>query len=138
LLLNKSHQTLLNTFNQGTMSQLKDVIEIYNNPVLLAQFLSSKKDQDHIENGNPSRGSKSNTSGSISSILLNPLLEFQQDTIHKLQNEIDSYKSSFDKLLIQNNEMGIKLEQLKKSLELEVSFIFFNALKINVALLIFF
>ena len=120
--MSKSHQTLLNTFNQTTMSQLKDVIEIYNNPLLLAQFLNSKKDQDHLESLNITRGPKSSASCSISSILLNPLLEFQQDTIQKLRNEIDSYKSSYDKLFIQHNEMGIKLEQFKKSLELEVKF----------------
>ena len=131
LLLSKSQQTLLNTFNQSTMSQLKDVIEIYNNPLLLAQFLNAKKDQDQLENVNASRVTKSNSSGSISSILLSPLLEFQQETIQKLQNEIDSYKSSYGKLLIQHNEMGIKLEQLNKKLELEVKSYIVNYILIN-------
>jgi hypothetical protein len=122
LLSTKAQQTLLNTFNQNTMSQLKEVIEIYNNPLLLSQLISTKREHGiaSCATAEPELNkSQTKQSGSISHALLGPIFEYQQETLQKLQNEIQFYKSSCEKMLVQYNEMGIKSEQCQRSLELE-------------------
>ena len=92
-------------------------MQIYNNPAILSQFLtSSSKQTDTVE----TFAANSNGLNSLSSLLLTPLFEFQQDTLKKQQNEIDYYKKAYEKLLVQHNEMGMKLEKCQKSLILEV------------------
>ena len=118
--MTKSQQTLLNTFNQNTVNQFKDVIEIYNNPLLLSQLMASNKSQEQTENLTAGRSAKQNNSNPIASILFGPLYEFQQETLQKQQNEIEFYKKSYNKILVQCNEMSMKLEKCQKSLELEV------------------
>ena len=125
LLLTKSQQTLLNTFNQNTVDQFKDVIEIYNNPLLLSQLMSTKRDQGQSADKTATGSAPKSNGGSnqISSILLNPLFEFQQETLRTQQDDIESYKNAYNKLLVKCNEISLKLESCQRNLELEVKFL---------------
>jgi hypothetical protein len=78
---------------------------------------ANQKEQFQIDDAvNPI---KSNT---LSSLVLGPVFEYQQEIIIKQQNEIESLKSSYNQLLCKYNEMGIEFEECKRSLNLKVFF----------------
>lgn len=124
--MSKSQQNLLNNFNSNA-NQFKDLTQIYNNPVLLSQLMSANKDANQKEQFqiddavNPIKSNGMNDNA-LSSLMLGPVFEYQQEMIIKQQNEIESLKSSYNQLLCKYNEMGIEFEECKRNLKLKVFF----------------
>lgn len=97
--MSKTQQNLVQTFNQ----ELSELTTIYNGQ------------------NNPQIESLINMSKSIEPSLhpLTPLYQFQQQTIEIQENEIESLKVSYNKLLAKFNDHELELDSLNKTLTLK-------------------
>ena len=117
--MSKSQQELYQGFN----NELIELTHIYNSQSSNQVFTKEQAISNDIPKSYICLDQvKISQNATISSVLLTPLYQFQQETIDSLQKELDELKSAHKNLKVKFNHNRIELEGFRNEIAIKVCF----------------